>query len=328
MSMVSRRQFLYSLGVIGAGAGFGLPLLSKACTLPETTQTQLMMGTFVTISARNQSASLLEEALADAFQQVKDGEALFTRHSASSPLGVLNAQGSLRNAPAPLLGLLGKSLKLATQTQGGFNPAIVPVLDALNASGAASVSALPKSIQTELRTVTDPRAVAVQGNHIRLSHSGMGLSLDGIAKGHIVDLATARLERRGITDYLINAGGDIRVGSAGKSWAIGIQDGNNPARNSMVLPLRSGAIATSGNYESLATKGYAHLVPGQLNTRSSLISVTAAAPSCAEADSLATALFAMGTERGAAYLKQHPQYSCVWQTTNGVIPSSQWSHTV
>lgn len=329
MSTVSRRQFLYSLGVVGVGAGLGLAGFAESGKLSELTKTRLMMGTFVTITVRNESRTLLDEAIEQAFTEIAQAEVLFTRHNSSSPLGVLNEQGVLRDAPGPVVSLLEESLRLARRTQGGFNPATSPVLAALAAHGATSVAALPVTVLADLKAFSDPNGIIVQGNTVRLEKSGMGVSLDGIAKGHIVDLAAASLEGRGVTDYLVNAGGDIRVGpdaATGQGWMVGIQDGAKPAENITTVRLRSGAIATSGNYESLASKGYRHLVSTVGDELSIDASVSVVAPSCTEADSLATALYAMGVEKGTEYINRQPGYACLWQTKNGLVSSLNWSN--
>ncbi|WP_462325566.1 FAD:protein FMN transferase [Desulfoplanes sp.] len=331
MSTVSRRQFLYSLGVIGAGAGLTMGWLLGDCEASEQSETRVMMGTVVTISARNESRSLLEDTLEQVFADMAGAEAVFTRHDSAAPLGVLNGQGVLRDAPGPLVSLLSDSLHLAERTQGGFNPATVPVLDALAVNGVPSVGELPASVLSDLKVLTDSRGIQMKGGTIRLAHAGMGVSLDGIAKGHIVDLAAASLERHGITDFLVNAGGDIRVGrpgTSGKEWTIGIQNSADPARNIRTLPMRSGAMATSGNYESLASRGYNHLVPSDPSALSSRAAVTVTAPTCAQADSLATALFAMGRKNGTAFIDSLPGCACLWQGENSLVPSGNWPKSI
>lgn len=333
MSTVSRRQFLCSLGALGAGVAAGLIGFARSPSRParsERTETRLMMGTFVTVTARHESEALVTEALAQVFAAMAGDEAVFTRHDAASPLGVLNAQGVLKDAPRPLIALLKGSLGLAGHTGGGFNPATVPVLEALAASGVPSLHALAAPERAALARLTDPGAVAVRGDTIRLEHSGMGVSLDGVAKGRIVDLAAARLERRGVTDYLVNAGGDIRIGpdiSKDGGWRIGIEDAADPARNIAVVGLRQGALATSGNYESRRTRRYDHIVPSGGAGGPAPSGVTVTAATCAEADALATALFAMGVDRGTAYIDRLPGAACLWQTEAGLVPSANWAGT-
>ena len=93
----------------------------------------------------------------------------------------------------------------------------------------------------------------------------MGITLDGIAKGLIVDWAAEELTRRGIDHFLINAGGDIRVAGGkgdGAPWRIAIRDPKSSDSYAAVIRLRDGAIATSGNYEVYfdREKLYHHIV--------------------------------------------------------------------
>lgn len=337
MNRGSGLSFFSSLGVPGLLGTFGLHACqtssSRASNLMQkVVETRLGMGTYITITACNPSKSLLDDAVAGAFALAAEAESIFSRHVADSPVGILNARGYLSDAPAELTDLLRSSVQLALRTDYGFNPAVLPVLEALSAYQVPSVTALPQSVTNDLHRITDPRAVLMEGSTVRLQHANMGISLDGIAKGYIVDQIAATLVSQGVTSFLIDAGGDIRVGPDlpdGKAWNIGVQDAANPGRIITAVSVRSGAIATSGNYESLAVRGYEHLVPVQSKSRGerypACTSVCVTAPTCTEADSLATALFAMGIERGSVFLASHPAYGCLWQTTEGMISSPGWN---
>ncbi|WP_272699002.1 FAD:protein FMN transferase [Desulfovibrio sp. Fe33] len=322
--MVSRRVFLGALGAFGAiacAAPFaGLTGAVLGRELPERTETRLMMGTYATISVRNASRALADEAVERAFAAMGRAETLFTRRGGSSPLGVLNAQGVLREAPGPVAELLGDAILLSKRSGNGFNPATAPVLEALAAHGARSIEDLPAPVRRDLGVLASPDGIVMTGTTIRLTRTGMGVSLDGIAKGRIVDIAARELEKSGIADFLVNAGGDMRTGPDNTAgWMVGIQNAADPARNLSTFRLCSGAVATSGNYESRASKGYDHLVrtdPAEPPVRA----VTVIAPTCVQTDALATALFAMGKEKGSAFMRRNPGCGCLWQTENGLVP--------
>ncbi|NDV19467.1 hypothetical protein GO013_08560 [Pseudodesulfovibrio sp. JC047] len=331
MSMVSRRKFLRSFGMAGVAGVVGTvtrPVVASADDrLEGRTETQLRMGTFLSIEARHIHQDVLDEALDAAFQTARDAESVFTRHTSDSPLGILNAQGVLHGAPASLVAIIKDAFQLARKTDNGFNPTITPVLDALATHAVPTVAALPSHVQRDLAVLTDPKAVVITNDSIRCRHSGMGVTLDGVAKGHIVDQVALTLERHGVADYLVNGGGDIRMGSSRRQdrpWRVGIEDASGPGKNLVTCSLHSGAMATSGNYESRATKGYDHLVASSPSQGPECHAVTVQAPTCAEADSLATALFAMGVRRGTHFLQENPAYACLWQTSNGMIASSGW----
>ena len=89
-----------------------------------------------------------------------------------------------------------------------------------------------------------------------MKQSGSIVTLDAIAKGYIVDFVADFFEEKGIRNYLINAGGDIRVNGMKsfekgneKTWKIAIEDPYKQKNYPAVFSLMRGAVATSGNYE-------------------------------------------------------------------------------
>lgn len=361
---IDRRSFLK---LLGTGIGIGIGMGTVASIVPssvqniyafasqnnkfiEIQQTRISMGTFVNVSARHESKILLEESIEKAFITLNNAQKILTRHDGASPLGILQRQGVLHDTPQEVIQLLQESLSLHQETQGAFNPAISPILEALKQEKVSQVVELPKSIQKDLQILTKPQGIRIHNNDISLAHSGMSLTLDGIAKGYIADLMASCLAKQGIKDYCINAGGDIRFASREKArlsnigqnigWNIAIenaQDTKQIMQENLDLRVSSGAIATSGNSESLHAKGYEHLVAQDALTtkphtpQNSLQSVSVLAPTCAQADSLATALFAMGLEKGIAFVnnKQNTYpIACLWQTSKVVITSKNWNRMV
>jgi thiamine biosynthesis lipoprotein len=128
----------------------------------------------------------------------------------------------------------------------------------------------------------------------------------GLVKGWAIDRAAAILERNGHRNYLVEAGGDIRLrGSPGlrRPWRVGIR---HPVHRDLVVRVISSrdlAIATSGTYE----KGDHIEDPRTGRVPTGLISVTVIGPDIMEADVFATALFVMG-EAGLAWVERQPGY--------------------
>lgn len=165
---------------------------------------------------------------------------------------------------------------------------------------------------------------------VRLERSGMGITLDGIAKGYIVDRAVAFLARHGIQSALVNAGGDIRViGGKGRDpWRIGIQDPTHKEGHIARLGLRQAAIATSGSYEQffdpwarhhhlINTSGYSPIRP---------VSATVVAPTAMQADGLATALFLMSPDKGLQLADSLPGVQAALITRgNRIMTTKGWS---
>ena len=120
------------------------------------------------------------------------------------------------------------------------------------------------------------------------------LDPSGVVKGWAVQRAADAMDLPA-TDLCLSAGGDLvcrtRVpGSEG--WRIGVEDPRDPSRLVATIPVRNGAVATSG----LAHRG-AHIVdPRTGATPTALASVTVVGPDLTWADIDATAAFALGDE--------------------------------
>lgn len=284
-----RRDFLRGL-LLGGGALAGMSLLPapvRAIALPETgpyARTDLFMGTFVRVQIAGCGQMRASEAAERALALGRRLAALYDRHDGGSPLGVLNAQGALADAPAELCALLERAAAIHARTPQ-FDISVLPLLQWRMTAGAQADAAAPR----EVRDLVDARAIRLDGSRIRLLRQGMGITLDGIAKGAVVDAISAELLRCGCADHLVDAGGDIVArGNAegGRPWMVAVEDPEKRGQHPAVLPLRDQAIATSGNYE----QPHGHLCDPRNGTLSRLRSCSVLAARCGLADALATGL--------------------------------------
>lgn len=308
--MCDRRTFLKACGVLGVSAA-GAALLPAAFDiaridrrLVKVTQTRLKMGTFVTMTAVHESRQQAEEAIGRAFEEMDRLVGIFSRHDTNTPLSVLNQNGVLNDPPPELVDIMLRSLRYHGVTRGAFDVTVKPLID-LFVETVAKHGQIPTGddINNAMARVGSD-LVDVSRRQIRLARPGMGITLDGVAKGHIVDCASEVLTRHGIENHLVNAGGDIRTRGArpnGDPWKIAVQDpegrGNYPA----VIELGSGAVATSGNYEIYfdQNKIFHHVVDprtGLSPTHGTSVSVVA--PSVMQADALSTAVFVLEPVEG------------------------------
>ena len=167
--------------------------------------------------------------------------------------------------------------------------------------------------------------IAINDHRITKSDSRIQVDLNSIAKGYTVDLVAEELEQRGISDYLVNIGGEIRCkgeNREGEDWKIAIEtpyDGNMAMDSYVkVLPLSNCALATSGNYRRFYYtedgQKVAHTIDPHTGRSviSELLSVTVVAPTCAEADAAATMFMAMGSEGGALELAKRCEAEYGW----------------
>jgi len=310
---MDRRSFLKWAGMAGGGAlvAVAVPTVFSQRfnrELHQVRHTRLMMGTFVQITTLDPSQERAAEAVERAFTQMARLESLLTRFDANSPVGQLNDTGRLDGPPPELLQVLAGAQQVHRATHGAFDITVLPLLTALESSVSAGQVSDPARLKAAAELVGLEHLQAGQRS-VRLTRSGMGITLDGIAKGYIVDQGLAALSQAGVTRALINAGGDIRslgVNRQGQPWQVAVQD---PAKKDGVLTvigLQDRAVATSGNYEVYFDnqKLFGHILdPKEAGVPSQAASVSITAPTAMMADAMATAVFALGARRGMEVLE-------------------------
>jgi thiamine biosynthesis lipoprotein len=168
----------------------------------------------------------------------------------------------------------------------------------------------------------DVREVLDLGERARLESGGAFdvvrdgvLDPSGVVKGWAVARAARHLRALDDTDFCLSAGGDMVVHVAAHDrpdWRIGIEHATDPRRVRAVVPLRSGALATSG----LAHRG-AHVVDARTGLApSTLASVTVIGPDLTWADIDATAALALDAE-APAWLATRPGRTAYLQWVDG-----------
>ncbi len=331
-----RRSMLKGLGATLASSAILLqnPIDAMASTksMQTYTQTQVLLGTFVTITTCHQSQVLAEEAMGNAFTEVKKLEAELTRHDSSAPLAVLNTQGKLFDAPQSLVHVLRRAQRINNITNGAFDITVAPLLSlykqAQNPNGEIKLN---QQDLADAKKLVKSNEVIVGLDHVRLGQTGMALTLDGIAKGYIADMASEILTKYGVVNHLVNAGGDIRTSGQKNNlspWRVGIE---NPISNGQSVASINvfGAIATSGSYEVFydAKREYHHLIdPKHKQSPQHTISVTVTAPTALEADALATALSVLPVRDAINLVHSLPKRECLIITSQGQsIKSNGWS---
>lgn len=288
---------------------------------PPVTETRVMLGTFVTITIAQSSLTQAQDALGLAFAEVARLERVFSRYDSASPLSVLNAQGSLGDLPPELHSLLQQSIKIHHRTNQTFDPTVMPVVDVFKAhQNMRGRMHIPPAELAAARQLIGMQRVLLNDATVRFERAHMGISLDGIAKGYIVDAVSTLLLRHGLSNHLVNAGGDIVAHgekATGHSWTVAVENPQGSSRRAApypeTLPLRQAALATSGNYEIYydASREHHHIInPASGSSPQRVSSVSVLAPTATEADALATALSVMAPHDALRFIDSLPQREC------------------
>lgn len=317
---------------MAAGAVIAI-VFATACgenRLQRATSTRLAMGTTVTIIVIHETNQDYKKAMESAFTEIKRLSGIMNHYDVNSQLSLLNRQGYLENADPELIKVVKSALEFNKLTKGAFDITVFPLLELFKDRFKNNKVPQKKEINKVLELVGSDK-IEVRESSIRLKKSHMKITLAGIAKGYIVDMASKVLIEHGIKNHLINAGGDmtaVGLRDDGKPWKVAIQDPEKKNNHLDVIELTDSSVATSGNYENYfdPEKIFHHITDPKtglspvLNSSASII-----APTAMEADALATALLVMAPDYGIPFINSLSSRESLIITRQGeLIKSSGW----
>ena len=167
-----------------------------------------------------------------------------------------------------------------------------------------------RAIEDAVRLIGWDR-VEWDADRVRLPVAGMELDFGGFGKEYAVDRAALKLREAGVASGLVNLAGDVAILAPqpdGSAWRVGIRHPRKPGELIATLPIYSGGLATSGDYERfIEVDGVRHshiLDPRTGQSARGFQSVTVHAPSCLVAGSAATIAMLMGRDAGLAWLRE------------------------
>lgn len=169
----------------------------------------------------------------------------------------------------------------------------------------------------ELLSHVGMNQVSLNGNQLLKKDSQIRLDAAAIAKGFGVDVVADVLKANGITNYMVEIGGEICVGgvnSKGVKWRVGIDKpiddklaSSRPLQD--IISISEVGLATSGNYRNFYIKDgkkYAHTISPFTGypVQHSLLSASIIAPNCMLADAYATACMVMGVDESMKMIEK------------------------
>jgi len=264
------------------------------------------MGTFATV------ISCDERAAGIAFAEIGRIEKLLSKYDPDSEISRLNSAGYIQASPETYY-IIKKSKDFSAASSGAFDITVAPLVELWGFKDRDFRLPAKGEIALALQRIGSDKIILNDaGRSVKFSTAGMSVDLGAIAKGYAVDCAVRKLKESGITSALVNIGGETYgLGTkAGRPWTVAIR---SPDKKGFAgrLELIDRGVSTSGNYEQFFIKDgirYAHIFdPGTgMPADSGITAVTVLANDCLIADSLSTAIFVLGKEKGSAFVKNIP----------------------
>ena len=277
-------------------------------TMYQISVTKYLMGTTVETTARSSDINYCKQALVAAYEEMQRVENLLSCQKDSSEISEINRAAGIHPVKVSYetLSILIRSKKYSQKYNGVFDVTIGPLSDLWGFSEDKEI-VLPEDEKIKELTKLvnyDEIIINEKDTMVFLKKKDMSIDLGGIAKGYAIDRGSAVLKDMGITNFILNAGGDIYVSGTKDEetlWKVGIKHPRNTNDLIAEFDLKDYAVATSGDYERFKIingKRYHHILdpatgyPGTLSESSTIL-----APTAEEADATATYVFLLGWEK-------------------------------
>ncbi len=204
-------------------------------------------------------------------------------------------------------------------TNGLFDITVAPIVNAWGFGFGDSLTISKNTIDSLLEYVGMEKTKLVNGK-IQKQNENIKFVSNAIAQGQSVDVVASFLEKQGVTNYLVEIGGEVKaqgVNAKSQIWRIGVDkpiDDPDAANRQLqaIIKLDNCALATSGNYRKFYIKNgvkYSHTINPKTGypVNHSLLSATVIAPDCISADAYATSFMVMGAEKAKLFVASHPE---------------------
>lgn len=264
-------------------------------------------GTSYNITYENSTNEDYTEAI-DALLKAFDKSC--SMYDSTSIISRINDNDPAVEADDWFIDVFKKSAEVSAISDGAFDITVGPVVKVWGFANGPVAKHDTAHIDSLLQYVGMDK-VKLEGRKVVKQFPGVKLDVNAIAQGFSVDVVCNFFESKGIRNYLVEIGGEVRgKGTNAKNnfWRIGIDkpsDGNMIPGNELqaIIELKNKSLATSGNYRKFFVENgvkYGHTINPKTGfpARNTLLSATVVCDDCMTADALATSFMVLGLEKG------------------------------
>lgn len=278
-----------------------------------------VFGTFYNIKYKSNGKDVKTEYL-EALANVDTALSTFNKQSTITRVNLSSDSVLLSEKDSLFLTVYNRACEISTITNGAFDITVAPLVNAYG-FGYDPDRSTPDSVIAELRKYVGWKKVTLcQSGYIKKENPQIKLDASAIAKGFGSDEVARVLRNNGITDFMVEVGGEVvcsGVNDKGNVWSIGI---NKPIEDSTmqhtseiqrVVQLDGKSLATSGNYLQYYYKDgvkYAHTIDPRTAkpVNHTLLSSSIIADDCMTADALATSCMVLGVDSAMSLIESLP----------------------
>ena len=296
---------------------------AKKCTYSFTAMDTLMSITIY--SADKAEADKLFERIKSEAERLEKSLSVNIK---TSDVSLINAADNTATVSKETAALIEKAVSASTLTDGAFDITVFPILALWGFNDGLYGVPDESKIKEALKSV-GYKKITLDGTSV-IKNGADGISLGGIAKGYLGDLLLNAVNKEGVPAVLSLGGNIVLCGNKpdNDKWSVAVR---NPSDESKYLCEFSSdgnlSVVTSGAYERYFEydgKIYHHIIDSKTGypVKSDILSVTVIGKDGAMCDAFSTAMFVMGYEKAAAFLKKQSDFEYVILTDDGVIHTS------
>lgn len=291
----------------------------------EASKDIFAMDTYMTVTAYGAKA---QEAVDEAEAEIQRLDELLSTGKKESEIAQLN-QNKSATLSEDAGYLVERALELNKETDGAFDIAIYPVMEAWGFPTQNYQVPTADTLESLLK-LADASQIIYDENSRKISfgREGMKIDLGGIAKGYTSSRIMDIYKENNISSGLVNLGGNVQaLGTKpdGSKWRVAVQSPDDTEDYLGILSVEDKAVITSGGYERYFEqdgKTYHHIIDPKTGypAENGLTSVTVVSEDGTLADGLSTSLFIMGKDKAIEFWRAHSdEFDIIMMTDEGKL---------
>ena len=308
----------------------GILLISCAKQPQKIKYEGITQGSYFSISYYDEEGRTFENEIDSIFKEVDNAVSLWNENSIIRKVN--------RNEDVVVNQIFKDNFEWARKasefSDGAFDATIGPLVSAWGFHYKKELEMTPGMVDS-IKQLVDYRKIEIVDDRVVKANPNMTLDFNAVAQGYTTDLIGSFLETNGISNYLVDVGGEIYAKGTkpnGDLWTIGIE---KPAENfdsersvQIKIYLKDKGIVTSGNYRKYIEKDgvrYSHSIDPKTGfpVEQNLLSATVIADNASWADCLATICMLVGKEKASKLLEGQGVEAYFIFVEDGVI-KTEW----
>ncbi len=240
---------------------------------------------------------------------------------------ISNINGNNTNGPVDVHfeNVFRSSELISRTTNGYFDVTVGPLVKAWGFGTKKGLSLPNQTAVDSLRKLVNYKNVSLKAGRISKKYQEIQLDFNAMAQGYTVDVVADFLIKKGIHNFLVEIGGEVRAkgkNSKGEVWKVGVENPADENNLKAIVALNDKSLATSGSYRKFFLKDgkkFSHAIDPHLGKPVShnLLSITVLTNNCASADAYATAFLVMGFEKSKVIAqRQKIEFLAIYEENN------------